>query len=222
MACTRATLVNMANKFIGYNSNNGTHKVIIDGYNTIKPLPRGYKVSYNDPWCATFVSFIAMKCNALDIIPAECSCGKMIVAASKMGIYIEKDEHHPSPGDIIFYDWQDNGKGDCVGYPDHTGIVCATTESSFTVIEGNKSNAVGKRDLAYNARYIRGFIAPNFTGTSVATDYDVEDTFLEAIAKFVIRGDYGTGEEITERLKRAGFDPVAVAAKVQELTGLAK
>lgn len=221
MACTRTEIVTMAKRYLGFNENNGTHKVIIDGYNTITPLPRGYKVSYRDPWCATFISFIAMKCNALDIIPPECSCGRMITADAKLGIYIENDEHHPQLGDIIFYDWDDNGRGDCTGYPDHVGFVSQLTSTGFEVIEGNKGNAVSTRTLGFNARYIRGFSAPKYSAqptndtlqpTSVANKSD-----LDKIAWLVIRGDYGNGDERVSRLTRAGYDPAQVQARVNEL-----
>ena len=29
-----------------------THQHIVEEYNKIEPLPRSYKVSVNDPWCA--------------------------------------------------------------------------------------------------------------------------------------------------------------------------
>ena len=40
-----------------------------------------------------------------------------------MGIFIENDSYVPKTGDIIFYDWADNGVGDNTGVPDHVGIV---------------------------------------------------------------------------------------------------
>lgn len=32
------------------------HKWIVDAYNSIKPLPRGYKLKMSDAWCAGTVS----------------------------------------------------------------------------------------------------------------------------------------------------------------------
>lgn len=214
MACSRESFVNKAKQYIGCNESNNSHRVIIDGYNTIRPLPRGYRVKYNDPWCATFVSFVAMKCNALDIIPPECSCGRMQVLAKNAGIWVEQDNYKPSIGDIILYDWDDKGKGDCWGYPDHIGIVSKTSSTSFVVIEGNKSNSVSTRTLAYNARYIRGFICPKFSKSSGVS---MQTSDLSKIAKLVIRGDYGNGEERVSRLTSAGFDARAVQDRVNEI-----
>lgn len=214
MSCTREEYVNEAKKYVGCKTSNGTHKFIIDGYNEIKPLPRGYRVQYTDPWCATFASFVAKKCNALDIIPAECSCGRMVVLAHQMGIWTERDDYHPSLGDLILYDWDDRGQGDCTGNPDHVGIVSRLTDTNFVVIEGNKSNAVSTRTLGYNARYIRGFITPKFKKSTLVTN---TTSSLDKIAKLVIRGDYGNGSERVSRLTSLGYDAAAVQKRVNEI-----
>lgn len=216
MSCSRQEIVNEAKSYLGVNEANGTHRIIVDEYNSIKPLPRLYHLRYSDPWCAAFVTFVAKRCNALDIIPAECSCGKMVIAANRMGIFNEKDDYRPNIGDIVLYDWQDNGKGDCTGYPDHVGYVTRVTDHNFTVVEGNRSDAVGTRTLGYNARYIRGFILPHYNEreTPVATA-----STIEKIAKLVIRGDYGDGYERVSRLTSAGYDARAVQDMVNRILG---
>lgn len=214
MSCTREKIVNEAKKYIGVNEANETFKAIVDGYNSIKPLPRNYRLRYSDPWCAAFISFLAKKCKALDIIPAECSCGKMVVAAYNMGIFYEGDDYKPMLGDLILYDWNDNGRGDCTGYPDHIGIVSRLSTTTFTVIEGNKSSMVSTRTLGYNARYIRGFILPKYSKSTSATR---KTTDLEKVAKLVIRGDYGNGAERVSRLTSLGYDAKEVQAKVNQI-----
>lgn len=148
------------------------HKKIIDVYNAHKPLARGYKVKYTDSWCATFVSACAIKVGYTDIIPLECSCNQMINGFKKIGRWCEDDAHLPSPGDVIFYDWQDKGVGDNKGSSDHVGIVEKVEGNTITVIEGNKNDAVGRRKLQVNGRYIRGYGLPkydaNATNTSTA------------------------------------------------------
>lgn len=53
--------------------------------------------------------------------------------------------------------------GDCTGAGDHIGIVTKVSAGSFVVTEGNMSGGkVGKRTMAINGRYIRGFICPDF------------------------------------------------------------
>ena len=86
----------------------------------------------------------------------------MIRLYQEIGRWVEDDAYAPSPGDVIFYDWQDSGIGDNVGQPDHVGIVVACTDGMMTIIEGNCDNAVKLRHIAVNARYIRGYGCPDY------------------------------------------------------------
>ena len=78
MARTAETLIAQARAWIGCKESDGSHKKIIDIYNSHRPLARGYAVKYTDAWCATFVSACAIKTGMTDIIPTECGCGEMI------------------------------------------------------------------------------------------------------------------------------------------------
>lgn len=167
MSCTRSQIVAQARSWVGFNEEDGSHKKIIDIYNSQKPLPRGYAVKYTDAWCATTVSALAIACGATDIIPTECSCTKLIELAKAMGIWVEADNHIPSPGDFVVYDWDDNGKGDNTGNPDHIGVCEYVVGDSITVIEGNFKNAVGRRLIKVNGNYIRGYITPNYADEPV-------------------------------------------------------
>lgn len=160
--CTRKEFVERAKRYLGCNEKDGSFKKIIDSYNKLDPLPRGYKVKYTDSWCMTFVSAIVRECNLLDIIPVECSCGKAVEKAQAMGIWQENDAYVPQIGDIIMYDWDDNGNGDNTGWPDHVGIVAEVNGNTFKVIEGNKNDAVEYRTMTVNGKFIRGYITPKF------------------------------------------------------------
>lgn len=149
--------------WLGCSEKNRKHRQIIDKYNSVKPRPRNYKVKYSDPWCATFVSAVAVRSQLTAMIPRECSCRVMINLLKKQGSWVEDDAYVPETGDIIFYDWQDSGKGDCRGCPDHVGIVVSVNGDSIKVIEGNrylsskKTYGVGYRTVKVNGRYIRGY-----------------------------------------------------------------
>ena len=162
MSCTRTQIVKQMQEWVGLKESNGSHKKIIDIYNTIKPLPVGYKLKYTDAWCAGTVSAAAQVCKATDIVPCECSCPRMITLAQKMGIWVENDAHVPKAGDIVLYDWDDSGSGDNKGGSDHVGLVEKISGSTITVIEGNYSNAVKRRTLKVNGKYIRGYIVPKY------------------------------------------------------------
>lgn len=169
----RNQVVAVAVGWVGCNEADGSHRKIIDLYNSHKPLARGYKVTYTDAWCATTVSAVAIKLGITDIMPTECGCGAMIQLYQNRGRWIENDAYVPKPGDIVMYYWGDNGVGDCTGYPDHVGIVVSVSGNTIKVVEGNKSNAVDYRSIAVNGRYIRGYCVPDYaskaTGTSAPT-----------------------------------------------------
>lgn len=154
-------ILNAARAWIGCKESNRSHKQIIDVYNAYTPLPRGYKVKYTDNWCATYVSACAIKAGLANIIPIECSCGNMITLAKNMGIWEENGNITPTPGDIIIYDWDEVD-----GWPEHTGLVETVSGNKETVVEGNKSNAVGRRTLKLGDPCIRGYIRPKYDGAT--------------------------------------------------------
>ena len=165
----RAKVVSIAQSYIGCKESDGSHKKIIDLYNSHKPLARGYAVKYTDAWCSTFASAVAIAAGLTGIIPTECGCEKHIALFKALGSWQENDAYVPAPGDYIFYDWNDSGVGDCTGAADHVGIVEKVSGQTITVIEGNYSNAVKRRTLAVNGRYIRGYGVPKYgSGTASA------------------------------------------------------
>lgn len=159
----RDNVVDQAKQWIGLNEADGSHKKIVNIYNSIKPLPQGYKLKYTDAWCAGFVSAVAQSLGLTSVIYPECSCDRMIALYKKYNKWVENDSYTPSPGDIIFYDWQDTGVGDNVGSSDHVGIVESVVNNQITVIEGNISDKVGRRTIAVNGKYIRGYGTPNYS-----------------------------------------------------------
>lgn len=158
----RNRYVSVMKGWIGAKEGDATHREIIDIYNSITPLPRGYKLQYTDAWCAATASAAAKVAGLASIIPAECSCSRLIEKYQQMGRWVENDDYIPSPGDQIFYDWQDNGIGDNRGAPDHVGVVESVYNNSIIVIEGNYSDQVKRRSIPVNGKFIRGFGCPDF------------------------------------------------------------
>lgn len=154
-------------KYNGAKQGSAGHKEILKIFND-SGLCKRYKMTVNDPWCATTASAAYIKAGLTKIFPCvECSCSAMIEKAKKAGIWQEKDSYKPKVADLILYDWDDNGVGDDKGAPEHVGIVVSVVNGMIKVFEGNKDNACGYRNIAVNSRYIRGFITPDFT--SIAT-----------------------------------------------------
>lgn len=159
MGKSRDKIVAQAKAWIGCKESDGSHKKIINLYNK---NTSGYNMTYKDPWCACFASAVAIKVGYTDIIPTSVNCGELINKFKAKGAWVENDAYKPSPGDYIFYDWDDSCKGDNKGGPDHVGIVEKVSGSTITVIEGNKGNAVARRKIKVNGKYIRGYGVPKY------------------------------------------------------------
>ena len=142
----------------------------------------------------------------------------MIAAFKRMGRWQESDAYRPAPGDCIFYDWQDSGKGDNTGAPDHVGMVERISGEVITVIEGNYSDSVKRRTIPVNGRYVRGYGLPDYASmTTPETPATAPEKTTAEVAREVLNGQWGNGPERRETLKAAGYDPDAIQAEVNAI-----
>lgn len=160
----RMRTVQWAEQYLGCNEADGSHRQIIDLYNSHEPLAMGYKMQYTDSWCAAFVSSVAIQCGLTEIIPTECGCERQIGLFQKLGRWEEADNAIPQPGDLIYYDWNMEETGKCTGWADHVGIVVGIKWPFVKVIEGNLKDSVGYHYLLLNDVQIRGFARPDYEG----------------------------------------------------------
>lgn len=195
----RQKVAGIINAWVGATKGTPKHLDILEVYNNHRPLARGYKVKVTDAYCATTVSAAYIRAGIAEYTGTECGVEKYTLVAKKLGIWVENDAHTPKIGDACVYDWDDNGVGDCTGAGDHIGIVTKVSTGSFTVTEGNMTGGkVGKRTMAVNARYIRGFICPDFaaiakklggTSTSTTTPTTGASSAAQGTAHTVVAGD---------------------------------
>jgi hypothetical protein len=158
----RTQIVDRAKSWAGRKEADGSHREIIDVYNSIDPLPRGFRMTYSDPWCAAFVSACAQVLGLTKTVFPECGCIPMINLYKQHGRWMEDDAYRPQPGDVIFYDWEDSGVGDNVGASYHVGLVTGVDGGVISIIEGNCGNAVRYTARKINSRYIRGYGLPDY------------------------------------------------------------
>ena len=189
----RNQLIKTAESYLGTKQGQSLHKLIINTFNKVKP--DGWAMTYSAPWCAAFASACAIETfgvsKAKKYFPLSANCGTIITRAKSLGIWVESDAYKPGVGDWILYDWDDSGRGDNKGGPDHVGIVQKATSSKITVIEGNKGSKseVAIREILVNGRYIRGFVTPDYSAmakSKTTITYTVKrgDTLSQIAAKY--------------------------------------
>ena len=88
----------------------------------------------------------------------------------------------------------------------------------FVVTEGNYGNAVKKRTISINGRYIRGFITPKYD-SDAAQSHPVQTPgkSTSTVAHEVIAGQWGNDPERSTALKAAGYDPKVIQAEVNKI-----
>ena len=159
----RLSLVAAAEAYLGANEADGSYRVILERYNAQPVLPQGYALQDSDSWCAAFVTVAAMDAGLSQRIPPECGCQRQIGLWQALGSWQEDDGYIPQPGDIIYYDFDENRLRDCTGWSDHVGIVVGVKWPFTKVIEGNWSDAVCSRVLFINDIHIRGYGLPDYS-----------------------------------------------------------
>lgn len=206
-------IIKVAKKYEGCRKYSDRHRKLIQIFNTVKP--NGYTAHISDPWCAEGISAWTIeaygKDNAKKYFPLSAGVPDMVEKAKKLGIWKESDKTIPVDGYWVAYDWQDSGKGDNTGSPDHIGLVIKVEKNKFTVLECNKGieSKCGTRIMDINGKYIRGYITPHYN--KVEKSANAERKRINKLSDEVLQGKYGNG---SERKKRLGSDYEAVQAEV--------
>ena len=106
-------------------------------------------------WCAIFVSWCAKQAGYIDsgTIPlfSYCPTGEQLF--KERGQW-QDSTYTPSPGDIIFFDWEPDGE------TDHVGIAESVTDGMVNTIEGNSSDSVRRRSYEIGSVKIYGYGVP--------------------------------------------------------------
>ena len=220
-AAIRKKVADTALSLLGIKEGTAEHKRIIDIYNAQHKLPRGYAMSYDDPWCAATMTYIGIMLGISHIILPECSCSKMIELYKAKGQWMEDDAHVPELGDIIMYDW-DAKKGECTGAPDHVGMVVNISGKTLTILEGNYEDQCQTRDICVEYIKCRGYCLPDYAAlVQPFADVPGDAWYSEIVSKAaelgLIEGVGGGLFEPDRPITRA--EAVALAVRVVELIG---
>lgn len=143
-------------KFTGIKEGSPEQAALMEFYNMIDPLPRGYRMTLKDAWCAAYLCATAWKLGYRNW-NFECSCSRLQEMAKADGIWRGRD-YIPQVGDWVVFDlskpW---GKGD------HIGVVTGTDGRKVYSCEGNFADSVKNRlDLQIGDERICGYICNDF------------------------------------------------------------
>lgn len=103
-----------------------------------------YGDAYGD-WCAMFVSFCLHYAGIPEeVFPQAAGCRTWIRLLEEKELYRSAAEEAPQAGDVIFFDWENDGLAD------HVGLVYKVEDDGrVTTIEGNSSDRV--QSVTYHA-----------------------------------------------------------------------
>lgn len=120
-----------------------------------EPYWSWYGFSSHVEWCACFVSWCADQAGYIDagIIPKFSACTSGEAWFKSKGLWKDKT-YEPKAGDIIFFDWQGDGK------TDHVGIVDRVENDIVYTVEGNSGDACKQNHYIIGSKSIYGYGTP--------------------------------------------------------------
>lgn len=138
-----------------------------EGANNNTKYGAEYGLNYN-PWCEMFVWWCANKAGiGTDIIPKTASCPTTYRWFKSRGQVISAS--NAKAGDIIFFTWDNSNNAD------HVGIIEVVNGNIITTIEGNKNNAVERRNINKDNRCIFAVCRPAYIISTPAQDTKLPD-----------------------------------------------
>ena len=113
---------------------------------------RWYGFDSRVEWCACFVSWCADQCGLIDagVVPKFALCPDGAAWFAARGRLMD-GSYVPSPGDIVFFDWGDDGS------IDHVGIVESVSGGRVYTVEGNSGDRVRHKHYSLGSPSIYGY-----------------------------------------------------------------
>ena len=101
-------------------------------------------------WCACFVSWCMNSAGHSEVRYSACQYGGLPYFKNN-GKWADSGFTDLAAGDVIFFDWEQDG------YTDHTGIVIGRDNMYIYTVEGNMGDSVQLRQYEINSSVISGF-----------------------------------------------------------------
>ena len=116
-----------------------------------------YGFSSREEWCACFVSWCADQCGYIEagVIPKFSLCSAGMEWFESQGQFMDRS-YVPATGDLVFFDWENDGS------VDHVGIVESVVDGNIYTVEGNSGDKVARRSYPIGYGQIVGYGVPTY------------------------------------------------------------
>lgn len=138
----------------------GQRNQVVDLYNSVRPLPLGYKVKYEDLLCATFVSSVFIKLGWTDIVPPNPRAWQLYEIMAAIDCGVQDPNRVPQIGDLIFF-----GINKKVSGITHVGIV--TEVKGRQIYYYDIQSTVDRHTCPVGYSYIWGYGIPDYASKDV-------------------------------------------------------
>ena len=134
---------------LGRNEADGEDDKYILWYNAVN----GTKFATTVAWCAISASWANRRGGVNETrYPNFSSCSASLKVFEKSGLVKNPKTYKPKSGDLIYFDWDQNGA------PEHVGMVFSYDGKYVETIEGNSSDAVRHKKYLANSKYISKYV----------------------------------------------------------------
>ncbi len=202
-------LLAIAKTQLGYKESKDNYTMVTDadGEERTKGYTR-YGAWYGDPygdWCAMFVSFCLNYADIPeDVFPRDASCGRWVETLSEEDweMFRSAASYSPYPGDLVFFDTDQDGVADHVGIvsgltPEYTGTESyyeddeTYTLTGIKTIEGNSDDMVAECEYGLTDKTILGYgVLPDNDVAAYALNADPLTTTLSPASTLINLFDY--------------------------------
>ena len=116
-----------------------------------------YGFTKREEWCACFVSWCADQCGYIEagVIPKFSLCSAGMEWFESRGQFMD-GSYVPTSGDLVFFDWGNDGS------VDHVGIVESVVDGTVYTVEGNSGDKVARRSYSIGYGQIVGYGVPAY------------------------------------------------------------